>query len=335
VSSARPSNSGRRFLVTGGAGFIGRRLCQLLLDRGDAVLCLDNFRSSRPEDLAPLLEQDRFQFLEADVCTAMDAAGIGPLDGIFNLASPASPPDYQRDPIQTFRTNVIGVMNLAELARGLQVPLLQASTSEVYGDPQSHPQREDYWGHVNPIGLRSCYDEGKRAAETLLFDYKRCHGVTIRVARIFNTYGPGMRLEDGRVVSNFIAQALQGQDLQLFGGGRQTRSFCYRDDTVDGLLRLMDCPEAGDGPVNLGNPAEFTVAELAHLVIELTGTGSRCIDFPLPSDDPRQRCPDIERARRLLNWEPKVSLREGLMKTIPYFKQLIGQPPEGKQIGVA
>lgn len=315
--------SGRRFIVTGGAGFLGSHLCDRLLARGDRVLCVDNMRSGDPRNIAGLLRHPRFEFLDADVVVPLPRLACRDADGIFNLACPASPPDYQRDPVQTFRTSVLGAMNLLELARALRIPILQASTSEIYGDPEQHPQREEYRGNVNPIGLRACYDEGKRAAETLFFDYARSYGVEIRVARIFNTYGPRMRADDGRVVSNFIVQALRGEDITLYGGGRQTRSFCYRDDLVEGLIRLMDCPEAAAAPVNLGNPEEFTIAELAAIVLELTGSPSRCVDLPLPSDDPRQRCPDISRAEALLGWRPTVSLREGLVPTIEFFAALL------------
>jgi UDP-glucuronate decarboxylase len=312
-----------RVLVTGGAGFLGSLLCRRLLDRGESVLCLDNLRSGSLNNLNALLADPAFEFLRADVSEPISRHAVGRLTAIYNLACPASPPDYQRDPVQTFRTSVLGAMNLLELAREFDIPILQASTSEIYGDPEIHPQRETYWGNVNPIGVRSCYDEGKRAAETLFFDYSRCRGVEIRVARIFNTYGPGMRADDGRVVSNFIIQALLGRDLTLYGDGSQTRSFCYRDDLVEGLLRLMDCPSAADAPVNLGNPGEFTVAELADIVIELTGSRSRCVHRPLPGDDPRQRRPDIDRARELLDWEPSVPLREGLARTVSHFERVI------------
>jgi UDP-glucuronate decarboxylase len=325
----------RRFLVTGGAGFLGTHVCELLLQRGDAVICVDNMRSGHLRNLETLRGNPSFRYIDADISEAIPLPTFREIDGIFNLACPASPPDYQRDPIQTFRTSVFGAINVLELARKLDVPILQASTSEVYGDPNQHPQTESYWGNVNPVGVRSCYDEGKRAAETLFFDYARSHGVQIRVARIFNTYGPRMRPDDGRVVSNFVVQALLGRDITLYGGGRQTRSFCYRDDLVGGLLRLIDCPEASDAPVNLGNPDEFTIAQLAELVLELTGSRSRCVELPMPSDDPRQRKPDIARAQALLGWRPIVSLRDGLIPTIEFFDRLLAELPDQAQLGAA
>ena len=321
--AVRSVYAGTRTCVTGGAGFLGSHLCERLLDGGQSVVCVDNLRSGAARNIAHLHARSGFEFVNWDVEEPLPAAVREGLSGIFNLACPASPPDYQRDPVQTFRTSVLGAMNLLEVARERGIPILQASTSEVYGDPHQHPQAEGYWGNVNPIGVRSSYDEGKRAAETLFFDYARFHGVDIRVARIFNTYGPRMRPEDGRVVSNFIVQALRGENVTLYGGGVQTRSFCYRDDLVDGLLRLMDCRAAADGPVNLGNPDEFTVAELAEIVLEMTGSPSRRIDLPMPSDDPRQRKPDIARATALLGWSPAVKLRDGLVKTIDYFDALL------------
>jgi UDP-glucuronate decarboxylase len=313
----------KKICVTGGAGFLGSHLCERLVDRGASVLCVDNMRSGGIHNVAHLQERPNFSFLNWDVENPLPAPVRRELGAIFNMACPASPPDYQRDPVQTFRINVLGAMNLLDVAREQSIPILQASTSEVYGDPYQHPQQESYWGHVNPIGIRSCYDEGKRAAETLFFDYARSYGVDIRVARIFNTYGPRMRPEDGRVVSNFVVQALQGEDITIYGGGVQTRSFCYRDDLVEGLLRLMDCPAAAAAPVNIGNPGEFTIAELADIVLEMTGSRSRRVDLPMPSDDPRQRKPDITRAGELLGWAPTVSLRAGLEKTIDYFDALL------------
>ena len=309
-------------LVTGGAGFIGSHLCERLLDEGMRVTCMDNLYSGRRENISRLAEHARFRFIEADVSDAAAFAGLDDVQLIFNLAAAASPVAYQADPIGTMKTNVLGAMNVLDLACQTGARVLQTSTSEVYGDPLEHPQREEYRGNVNPIGIRSCYDEGKRAAETLFFDYHRVHGVDIRVVRIFNTYGPRMRSDDGRVVSNFICQALQGQDITVYGDGSQTRSFCYVDDLVEGLVRMMRA-EGITGPVNLGNPGEFTVLEAAQKIIALVGSSSRIVFQGLPSDDPTRRKPDITRAREALGWEPKVPFDEGLRKTIAYFEQVV------------
>jgi len=307
----------KRILVTGGAGFLGSHLCERLLQEGHEVLCVDNYFTGSKSNIAHLLGDRHFEVIRHDVTFPLYVE----VDEIYNLACPASPIHYQSDPVQTTKTSVHGAINLLGLARRLGARILQASTSEVYGDPQVHPQREDYWGHVNPIGRRSCYDEGKRCAETLFFDYHRQYGLAIRVARIFNTYGPRMRADDGRVVSNFVTQALQGEDITLFGHGRQTRSFCYVDDLIDGLIRLMNNQEDFPGPVNLGNPGEFTVLELAEKVLALTGSRSRLVYKPLPADDPQKRKPDIGLARRLLGWEPRIELEEGLKRTITYFSE--------------
>jgi UDP-glucuronate decarboxylase len=309
----------RRVLVTGGAGFIGSHLCERLLAAGNEVLCVDNFFTGTRTNVARLLDNPRFELMRHDVTFPLYVEA----DRIYNLACPASPVHYQSDPVQTTKTSVHGAINMLGLAKRLRARILQASTSEVYGDPQVHPQPESYWGHVNPIGFRSCYDEGKRCAETLFFDYWRQHRLQIKVARIFNTYGPNMHPHDGRVVSNFIMQALLNRPITLYGDGRQTRSFCYVDDLVDGLMRLMDTDPEVTGPVNLGNPGEFTIRELAELVIELTGSRSKLVRKPLPEDDPRQRQPDITKAKKLLGWQPKVKLRQGLEKTIPYFEGVI------------
>jgi UDP-glucuronate decarboxylase len=307
-----------RILVTGGAGFIGSFLCERLLDQGAEVLCVDNFFTGRRSNVAHLMPNPRFELMRHDVTFPLFVE----VDEIYNLACPASPVHYQFDPVQTTKTSVHGAINVLGLAKRTKAKILQASTSEVYGDPEIHPQREEYWGNVNPIGPRSCYDEGKRCAETLFFDYHRQHGTEIKVARIFNTYGPRMHPNDGRVVSNFIMQALRGEDITLYGDGQQTRSFCYVDDLVEGLIRLMNTPREVTGPINLGNPGEFTIRELAELVIELTGSKSSLVHKPLPQDDPRQRQPDISRARETLGWEPTLRLRDGLEKTIAYFRQL-------------
>jgi UDP-glucuronate decarboxylase len=309
----------RRVLVTGGAGFIGAHLCKRLLDRGDEVLCVDNFYTGSRRNVQHLLDNPLFELMRHDICFPLYVE----VQEIFNLACPASPIHYQLDPVQTTKVSVHGAINMLGLAKRVKAKILQASTSEVYGDPSVHPQEESYWGNVNPIGPRSCYDEGKRCAETLFFDYRRQHDLPIKVARIFNTYGPGMQPHDGRVVSNFIVQALSNQDITIYGEGNQTRSFCYVDDLVDGLIRLMGTSGDVTGPVNLGNPAEFTIRELADLVIDLTGSSSRIIFRPLPQDDPRQRCPDISKARELLGWKPTVALRDGLLKTISYFDRLL------------
>jgi UDP-glucuronate decarboxylase len=312
----------RRVLVTGGAGFIGSHLCERLLERGDEVLCVDNFYTGIRHNIHPLLQHPRFELMRHDISFPLYVE----VDEIFNLACPASPIHYQFDPVQTTKTSVHGVINVLGLAKRVKAKILQASTSEVYGDPTIHPQTEDYWGNVNPIGTRSCYDEGKRCAETLFFDYRRQHQMRIKVARIFNTYGPRMHPHDGRVVSNFIVQALRNQAVTVYGDGTQTRSFCYVDDLLDGLIRLMDTPDDITGPMNLGNPAEFTVRQLAEMIIELTGSVSKVTYQPLPADDPKQRCPNIENAQRILGWEPKVQFREGLKKTIAYFERLLSDP---------
>jgi len=311
----------KRVLVTGGAGFIVSHLCARLLEQGHAVLCVDNFFTGTRANIAPLLGNPNFEFMRHDITFPLYVE----VDEIYNLACPASPVHYQFDPVQTTKTSVIGAVNMLGLAKRLRVPILQASTSEVYGDPIVHPQVESYWGNVNPIGPRSCYDEGKRCAETLFFDYHRQHNMRIKVARIFNTYGPRMHPNDGRVVSNFIVQALRGEDITIYGDGRQTRSFCYVDDLVAGLMAMMATPTEVTGPINLGNPGEFTMLQLAEQVIELTG-GHGSLEFrPLTADDPRQRRPDITKAHALLGWEPRVALREGLEKTIAYFSDVLAQ----------
>lgn len=309
----------KRILVTGGAGFLGSHLCTRLLDRGNFVTCLDNYFTGAVDNIAHLRGRNNFTTIEQSVIDPVDVK----FDEIFNLACPASPVHYQADPIYTFKTSIIGMMNLLELASKTGAKVLQASTSEIYGDPLIHPQTESYWGNVNTMGIRSCYDEGKRGAETLLHDYHRTRGVNIRVMRIFNTYGPGMNKADGRVVSNFIVQALRGEDITIFGDGNQTRSFCYRDDLIEGMMKLMDAPDSVTYPVNIGNPGEFTMRELADVVLELTGSKSKIVFMPLPQDDPLQRCPDISKAREVLDWEPKIALREGLLRTIEYFKGVI------------
>jgi UDP-glucuronate decarboxylase len=309
----------RRILVTGGAGFLGSHLCRQLIESGQEVLCVDNFFTGARSNIAGLLDHPRFELMRHDVTFPLYVE----VDEIYNLACPASPVHYQFDPVQTTKTSVHGAINVLGLAKRTKAKVLQASTSEVYGDPQIHPQREDYWGHVNPIGLRSCYDEGKRCAETLFFDYHRQHQVRIKVARIFNTYGPHMHPRDGRVVSNFIVQALLGQPITVYGDGSQTRAFCYVDDLIGGLISLMSSADGMTGPVNLGNPHEFTMLQLAEEVIRLTDSKSRVVYQPLPSDDPVQRCPDIGLARRELGWEPAVALEEGLRRTIAYFRTLL------------
>jgi UDP-glucuronate decarboxylase len=307
-----------RFLVTGGAGFIGSHLCERLLAENHEVLCVDNFFTGTKRNVAHLLANPYFELVRHDITFPMYIE----VDRIFNLACPASPVHYQNDPVQTTKVNVHGAINMLGLAKRLRARILQASTSEVYGDPTVHPQVESYWGNVNPIGPRACYDEGKRCAETLFFDYHRQHRLEIKVARIFNTYGPRMHPNDGRVVSNFIVQALQGNPITIYGDGNQTRSFCYVDDLVDGLLRLMRSPEAVTGPVNLGNPTESTVAELAQQIVELTNSRSEIVFKPLPVDDPQRRKPDITLATKHLDWQPRVPLADGLMKTIQYFDEL-------------
>ena len=309
----------KRVLITGGAGFVGSHLCEALLARGHEVLCVDNFYTGSRRNVAHLMGNPRFELMRHDVCFPLYVE----VDAIFNLACPASPVHYQSDPVQTTKTSVVGALNMLGLAKRLKVPVLQASTSECYGDPAVHPQPESYWGHVNPIGPRSCYDEGKRCAETLFFDYHRQHGLAIKVARIFNTYGPRMHPDDGRVVSNFIVQALRGEDITIYGDGAQTRSFCYVDDLVDGLMRLMATPPSVTGPINLGNPGEFTIRQLAETVLAMTGSRSRLVQRPLPQDDPRQRRPDLARAKAELDWQPTTALQDGLRRTIDYFRQLL------------
>ena len=308
-----------RILVTGGAGFVGSFLCERLLESGAEVLCVDNFFTGSRANIAHLLPHTRFELLRHDVTVPL----VVEVDEIYNLACPASPVHYQFDPVQTTKTSVHGAINMLGLAKRTKSKILQASTSEVYGDPQIHPQTEDYWGHVNPIGPRSCYDEGKRCAETLFFDYHRQNALQIKVARIFNTYGPRMHPNDGRVVSNFIMQALRGEDITLYGDGQQTRSFCYVDDLVTGLIDLMNTGDDVTGPMNLGNPNEFTILQLAEQVIEQTGSKSKLIHKPLPTDDPQQRQPDITLARETLGWEPRIELKEGLGKTIAYFENML------------
>ncbi len=310
-----------KILVTGGAGFIGSHLCERLIAKGHDVLCVDNYFTGTKKNVKHLLEHPLFEVMRHDVTFPLYVE----VERIFNLACPASPVHYQFDPVQTTKTSVHGAINMLGLAKRVKARILQASTSEVYGDPEVHPQPESYWGRVNPIGIRSCYDEGKRCAETLFFDYQRQHNVKIKVMRIFNTYGPRMHPNDGRVVSNFIVQALRGEDITLYGDGTQTRSFCYVDDLIDGMVRLMDSGDDVLGPINVGNPVEFTMRELADAVIELTGTKSKIVHRPLPSDDPRQRQPDITQARTKLGWEPQVQLRQGLMRTIDYFRSVVGE----------
>ena len=309
----------KKILVTGGAGFLGSHLCDRLVARGDDVLCVDNFYTGAKRNIAHLLGNHSFELMRHDVCWPLYVE----VDEIFNLACPASPIHYQNDPVQTTKTSVHGAINMLGLAKRVKARILQASTSEVYGDPAVHPQQEAYWGNVNPIGIRSCYDEGKRCAETLFFDYHRQHQLDIKVVRIFNTYGPRMHPQDGRVVSNFIVQALRGTDITIFGDGKQTRSFCYVDDLIDGMLRLMDSPADFTGPVNIGNPGEFTMIELAETVLRLTGSRSQLRFEPLPQDDPKQRQPDIALAQSALGWKPKVSLEDGLKETIAYFRSIL------------
>jgi UDP-glucuronate decarboxylase len=325
-----PALTERRVLVTGGAGFIGSHLCERLLERGNEVLCVDNFYTGTRRNVQHLLSSPLFELMRHDVCFPLYVE----VDEIFNLACPASPVHYQFDPVQTTKVSVHGSINMLGLAKRVKAKILQASTSEVYGDPTVHPQKEDYWGNVNPIGVRSCYDEGKRCAETLFFDYQRQHRLPIKVARIFNTYGPGMHPNDGRVVSNFIIQALRNVDITIYGAGHQTRSFCYVSDLVDGLMRLMQTSEEVTGPVNLGNPVEFTIRQLAETVISLTGSSSKIAYRPLPEDDPRQRCPDISLAQNLLAWAPRVQLRDGLMKTIEYFERLLRSDPRDERLPI-
>lgn len=309
----------KKILVTGGAGFLGSHLCEKLLEQGNEVICLDNYFTGSKTNVIHLLDNPYFELIRHDVI----APFFVEVDEIYNLACPASPIHYQYNPIKTIKTSVMGSINMLGLAKRIKARILQASTSEVYGDPTIHPQVEEYWGNVNPIGIRSCYDEGKRCAETLFFDYHRQNHVDVKVVRIFNTYGPRMHPHDGRVVSNFIVQALKGENITIFGDGSQTRSFCYCDDLIRGLIAMMGTSSDIIGPINIGNPNEFTMMELANLVIELTGTKSKIVFEPLPSDDPMQRQPNIEKAKKLLNWEPKIQLKEGLMNTITYFDSIL------------
>ena len=307
-----------KILITGGAGFLGSHLCERLLSEGNEVVCVDNFFTGAKRNIQHLNDHSRFELIRHDVIQPL----LIEVDRIYNLACPASPVHYQYNPVKTIKTSVMGAINMLGLAKRTRARILQASTSEVYGDPQVHPQTEDYWGHVNPIGIRSCYDEGKRVAETLFFDYHRQNHVDIRVMRIFNTYGPRMHPDDGRVVSNFIVQALRGQDITIYGDGSQTRSFCYVSDLIEGMVRFMN-HDSLVGPVNIGNPVEFTIRQLAEEVIALTGSKSKVVEKPLPSDDPKQRKPDISLAKKELGWEPKIALREGLVQTIGYFDRLL------------
>lgn len=310
-------------LVTGGAGFLGSHLCRRLLDEGREVICVDNFYTGRRANIAQLTSHPRFEVIRHDVCFPLYVE----VDEIYNLACPASPIHYQIDPVQTAKTSVLGAINMLGLGKRTRAKIFQASTSEVYGDPQVHPQNEDYWGNVNPIGIRSCYDESKRCAETLFFDYRRQHGLQIRVARIFNTYGPYMSADDGRVVSTFILQALQGMDITVFGDGDQTRSFCYVDDLIDAIMRFMEYEEDIPGPLNLGNPEETTIVELAQLIIDLAGSKSRIVHRALPADDPVRRKPDITKARKILDWQPRVDLKQGILKTMEYFDHVLSTVP--------
>lgn len=309
----------KRVLVTGGAGFLGSHLCDQLIDQGHEVLCLDNLYTGDKRNIDHLHNHPRFEFMRHDVCLPLYVE----VDEIYNLACPASPIHYQRDPVQTTKTSVHGAINMLGLAKRLKCRIFQASTSEVYGDPDVHPQPEEYWGNVNPIGIRSCYDEGKRCAETLFFDYHRQHALEIKVVRIFNTYGPRMHPNDGRVVSNFIMQALRGEDITIYGDGSQTRSFCYVDDLINGFLKLMASPADITGPINIGNPGEFTIKELAEAVVDIVGSKSKISYLPLPQDDPMRRRPNIEKAKEVLGWEPKVPLRSGLEKTVAYFEGVV------------
>ena len=311
-----------RILVTGGSGFLGSHLCDRLISDGANVICVDNFFSGARRNIEHLLEYKQFELIRHDVTFPLYVE----VDQIYNLACPASPIHYQRDPVQTTKTSVHGAINMLGLAKRLRAKILQASTSEIYGDPNIHPQTEEYWGNVNPIGPRSCYDEGKRCAETLFFDYQRQHSMRVKVARIFNTYGPRMHPNDGRVVSNFIVQALLSHDITIYGDGSQTRSFCYVDDLIDGFIRLMGSADSVTGPINLGNPTEFTILQLASQVIELIGSKSRIVHRPLPADDPRQRRPDISKAQKTLDWVPRTPLLEGLRRTIDYFEDLLRDP---------
>ena len=314
----------KKILVTGGAGFLGSHLCERLLAQGHEVLCVDNLFTGSRRNIVHLLENGRFEFMRHDVTFPLYVE----VDEIYNLACPASPVHYQYDPVQTTKTSVIGAINMLGLAKRLKVKIFQASTSEVYGDPEVHPQPEEYWGRVNPIGFRSCYDEGKRCAETLFFDYHRQHQLQIKVVRIFNTYGPRMHPNDGRVVSNLVIQALRNEDITIYGDGSQTRAFCYVDDLIEGFLRLMETGTEVTGPINIGNPGEFSIRQLASLVIDITGSRSKIVSRPLPPDDPRQRRPNIDKARELLDWEPTIPLREGLSRTIAYFDRFLDEKRE-------
>lgn len=316
---SRVYNPRKRILVTGGAGFLGSHLCKRLLALDHEVICVDNFFTGTRDNILQLLDNPHFELIRHDVTFPLYIE----VDEIYNLACPASPIHYQHDPVQTTKTSVHGAINMLGLAKRVRAKIFQASTSEVYGDPNVHPQNEEYWGHVNPIGIRSCYDEGKRCAETLFFDYYRQHRLKIKVARIFNTYGPNMHPNDGRVVSNFIMQALQNKPITIYGDGSQSRSFCYQGDLIEAFVKLMNSPDDVTGPINLGNPNEFTIKELAEKVIDLTGSTSKLVYEPLPSDDPMQRQPDIEKARKILSWEPMVQLEEGLKLTIPYFEKVL------------
>jgi UDP-glucuronate decarboxylase len=308
-------------LVTGGGGFLGSHLCERLLDCGHDVICVDNFFTGSKENIRHLLDHSGFELVRHDITWPLYLE----VDAIYNMACPASPVHYQHDPVQTTKTSVLGAINLLGMAKRLKIPILQASTSEVYGDPAMHPQKEEYWGNVNPIGTRSCYDEGKRCAETLFFDYNRQLGLSIKVVRIFNTYGPRMQINDGRVVSNFIVQALKNEDITIYGDGSQTRSFCFVSDLIDGLVKMMQTGPEVTGPINLGNPGEFTMLELAEKVIKMTGSKSKLVFRPLPKDDPVRRKPDISKAEKVLNWHPSVPLDEGLKKTIEYFSSILGK----------
>jgi UDP-glucuronate decarboxylase len=317
----------KRILVTGGGGFIGSHLCEKLLKGGSEVLCVDNFFTGAKDNIAHIMNNPYFEAMRHDITFPLYVE----VDEIYNLACPASPIHYQVDPVQTIKTAVHGAINMLGLAKRLKTKILQASTSEIYGNPAVHPQPETYWGSVNPIGVRSCYDEGKRCAETLFFDYHRQHKLKIKVARIFNTYGPRMHLNDGRVVSNFIIQALSGEDITVYGDGTQTRSFCYIDDMVDGLIKLMNTPDDLTGPVNLGNPSEISILELVEKVLKITKSRSKIVYKPLPQDDPVRRCPDITLAKKRLGWQPKTNLEEGLKKTVGYFKRILSDNPRGKE----
>jgi UDP-glucuronate decarboxylase len=315
----RSYDARKKILVTGGAGFLGSHLCERLIEQGHEIICVDNLFTGSKRNIEHLLDNPRFEFMRHDVTFPLYVE----VDEIYNLACPASPIHYQHDPVQTTKTSVHGAINMLGLAKRVGAKIMQASTSEVYGDPEMHPQPESYWGKVNPIGIRSCYDEGKRCAETLFFDYHRQHRLRIKVVRIFNTYGPRMHPNDGRVVSNFIVQALRGEDITLYGDGEQTRSFCYVEDLIEGFLSAMETPDDFTGPVNIGNPGEFSMRQLAELVVELTDSSSKLVNVPLPADDPRQRRPDITLAQQVLRWQPTVQLREGLGQTIQYFDQLL------------